>query len=222
MKKRILLLVIVIALVAYVLWPRSVSRMASIARDELEMNVPKSLLEHLEGPLITETANYSEFMWFKKLEWGESSKIFIKVYKSFNSCNRHDSWWRNFFCYLEPRVTMNHQWYYFLFPEGTSSFTEVFPSGYKGIKIRTSLISNVDSTLNGYELTVSTERIIRFLKAGYFEVMQNKNDTSIILFYEPVAYVYSDEKQDTIRLTAAKVFLNDTLGITLVPHQITD
>lgn len=221
MKLKILLLIIPLALIAYLLWPRSIDKMRSIAKEELEAQVPQSLLEQLSGPLISETENYAEFVWFKKLEWGDSSKIYIRVYANFHSCE-DNSWWRSFLCYLEPQVTMNHQWYYFLFAEGTSSFSEVFPSGDKGIEVKTSLISNADSIRNGYELTIPSELMVQFLEDGYFEVLQNENDTSIIAFYEPIANLYSNNKKDTIWITTAKVFLNDTIGITVVPHQISD
>lgn len=193
--------------------------MNSIAKVELEEQVPQSLLEQLSGPLISETESYTEFIWFKKLDWGDSSKIYIRVYENFNSC-KDNSWWRSFLCYLEPQVTMNHQWYYFLFPDGTSSFLEVFPKGNEGVEVNTSLISNTDSAQNGYELTLPTELMIRFLESGYFEVLQNENDTSIIAFYQPIANFYSNHKKDTIWVTTAKVFLNDSIGITIVPNQI--
>lgn len=221
MKPKIFLLVILLSLIVYLLWPRSVDKMNSIAKVELEEHVPQSLLDQLSGPLVSETENYAEFIWFKKLEWGDTSKICIRVYENFHSC-KENSWWRSFLCYLEPDVTMNHQWYYFLFPEGTSSFLEVFPSGDKGIEIKTSLNSNTDTIDHSYELTIPTELLVRFLECGYFEVLQNQSDTSFIAFYEPIANFYSKHRKDTVWITTAKVYLNDTIGITIVPHRISE
>lgn len=222
MKKgiKIILVLIFLGTISYILWPRSLKKMETIARQELQGNLHFSRVHELKGPLIYEQQEYVEFIWHKKLEWGDSSKIFIRVYRDLFSCERYDSWWRNFFCYLKPQVTMNYQWYYFLFADGgTSNFKEVFPTGLKGIKVMSSIVEmQHDKKGNGFEFTVPAERVIFFLKKGYFEVLEQKGETTVIAFYEPVINIYRQNKRDTIPLFTTKVFENDTTGIKIVPY----
>lgn len=221
MKSKTILFIISLSFIVYFLWPRSTHKMSSIAKEELVAIVPQPLINQLSGPLIRETDDHSEFVWFKNLEWGDTSKIYIRVYKNFYSC-KEKSWWRSFLCYLEPQVTMNYEWNYFIFEDGTGNFLEAFPSGGKAIEVQSSLISNADSIRNGYELIVPSEQIVKFLENGYFEVLQKENDTTIISFYEPIANWYLNNRKDTIWVSTAKVISNDTTGITLVPYKISD
>ena len=215
---KILLWLIVIGLIIFIFSPRSIGRMESIAKDELKINVSDSMFNLLQGPLIFKEKKYVEFVWYKKLEWGDTSKIFIRVYRSIFSCHRFDSWWRNYFCFLEPQVNMNYQWYYFLFADGTSNFQEVFPLGIKGIKIETAKDLSTKNTKDyHYKFTVPTNRISYLLKKGYFRVLQKKEETTIIEFYEPIANIYIERRKDAISVITAKVFSNDTTGITIIP-----
>ena len=212
-KRRTSVLVVILGLLTYVFWPRSIKRMERIAEYELQDEVQESIVRELGGPLIYHNQKYAEFVWYKVLEWGDTSKIFISVHRSIFSCDRYDSWWRNFLCYLEPSVTMNYAWNY-VGKIGASNFEEIFPEGAKGIEV----MSSVEMKGEGFDLIVPTERLIYFLKKGYFSVLQQEQKETTILFYEPIANVYLGNKKDTATLMTAKALANDSVGIFLIPY----
>lgn len=229
MKQHILILLLIALLfeaVFLVFTPRSTEQMEEIAMTELEdfLGNGYDKIYNLNGPFVSEKAKeFIEYFWFKKLEWGDSAKIYVKVYKSPLSPNRFESWWRNYLLYLSSSITMNYQWNYLIIKtsnKGINSFEEVFPEGDNRINLMSSLSLNIDSTkYQGYEITISAKKLLYLLKKGYFEILEKNNSETIISFYEPIASFYSDKNDsDTVSVMTAKVFVNDSSSISIFPY----
>jgi hypothetical protein len=221
MKKKITIIIVSIfflVFVSLILCPRSLKKAQTIAEQELYTNLHDRKIKELKGPLIDNQKESVEFIWYKELEWGDTSKIFIKVHKNIFLVEKNESWWRNILFFWEPQVTMNYQWYYFLFPDGTSSFEDVFPLGAKGIELMLNMKTFPNDTISGgnIELVIPADRLIYFIKKGYFEVLQKEKDTTIVAFYEPIARMHLQNKS-SVSVMTAKVLSIDTIGIAIIP-----
>ncbi|MCE2972283.1 MAG: hypothetical protein LW852_02445 [Sediminibacterium sp.] len=214
---KILFGLIVIILFVLIRPIRTKSVMKSIAKDEFDdIQVYDSLRKHLIGPLITNKGEYYEFKWYKLLEWGDTAAVHIDVYKKPSSFSwRDDFYW--------PRVTMNYQWYYFLFPQGISKFADILPEQYKKEGIDSSKYKpyhGQSEIADSIHFTVIPDRLFYFLQKGYFTIVE-KNDTyTIVDFYEPIANIVHKHKKDTITTMSAKVFMNDSMEVFMIPYDI--
>ena len=211
---------IVIALIIIVLFIairpiRTKSIIRSIAENEFINELKKdSLRKQLYGPIISEKEKYSEFKWYKVLEWGDTAAIYIDVYK-----NPFDNNWGNF---LFPRITMNYQWYYFLFPNGTSKFEDILPIQYEKRAIKSSdfKLYTKNEIADSIRFIVKPDRLFYFLQKGYFSVIEKNENYTIVDYYEPIANVVHKHKNDVTSTMSAKVFVNDSLEVLIIPYDI--
>jgi hypothetical protein len=213
---------ILIGLVAIILFVlirpiRTKSVMKSIAKNVFEnIQIYDSLRKQLIGPVISDKGNYVEFEWYKLLEWGDTSAIYIDVYKKPTSF----SWKDDFFW---QKITMNYQWYYFLFPHGTSKFEDILPPQFKREEVDYSKYKpyyRQNEITDSIKFTVISDRLFFFLQKGYFTIVE-KNDTfTIVDFYEPIANIVHKHKKDTITTMSAKVFVNDSMEVFIIPYDI--
>lgn len=192
--------------------------MISIAENRFE-DIPMydSLRMQLSGPKVSDRGKYLEFEWYKILEWGDTAALHIAIYKwpcSFS--------WRDDFYW--PRITMNYQWYYFLFPGGTSKFEDILPNQYKkkGIKFSDFILYHgqqkaIDDTIR---FIVKQDRLFYFLQKGYFTIVEKNENFAIIDFYEPIVNIEHTHKSDITTTISAKVFINDLLEVLIVPYDI--
>jgi len=214
--------IIIIGLVAIILFVlirpiRTKSIMKSIAVNEFEdIQMYDSLRKKLTGPVINDKGKYVEFKWYKVLEWGDTSTIYIDVYKKPSSF----SWRDDFFC---PKITMNYQWYYFLFPHGTSRFEELLSLQCQKEAIDFSKYKpyhRQNEVSNSINFTVIPERLFYFLQNGYFTVVEKNDDYTIVDFYEPIANIVHKHTDETISTMSAKVFVTDSLELFILPYDV--
>ncbi|MCK9208523.1 MAG: hypothetical protein M0P66_15525 [Salinivirgaceae bacterium] len=173
----------------------------------------------ISGPCVGEsTKTYISFFWFHELEWGDSAKIFVKVHKSLFT-----SAWRD---YRWPSITMNYQWTYLElnlgnhrlghFKDVLSQKNIVYPIGDY------SLLKNHPVNFDSSQLILVPERIFFFLKEGYFETLKKEENRTIVAFHEPIGKmnIKTSLKIDTSLTSGAKIYINDSAQILIVPCRI--
>lgn len=191
--------------------------MKSIAKDEFEdIQVYDSLRKQLIGPVVTDKGKYLEFKWYKLVEWGDTAAVNIDVYKKPSSFSwRDDFYW--------PRVTMNYQWYYFLFPEGTSKFADILPNQIANKFPDGSAFKfyhKQEQTADSINFIINPDRLFFFLQKGYFQIVEKNDDYTIVDFYEPIANIVHKHKKDTITTMSAKMFVNDSMEVLIMPYDV--
>jgi hypothetical protein len=217
MKKKlweILIALIIIFLIVVIKPIRTKSVMNSIAEDVFEdILIYDSLRKQLESPVISDKGKYLDFKWYKVLKWGDTSIVHIEVYKWPSSFS-----WRDHFYW--PRTTMNYQWNYFLFPNGTSKFTNLldnkddkkvidkfaFKPYSKNLKIADSI-----------NFIVKPEQLFFFLQKGYFQIIDNWDSCVFIDFYEPIAKISHKYKNYSTATISAKIYVYDSLELVILP-----
>jgi hypothetical protein len=220
MKKRIgiiLTIVLIIILLYIIVKPiRTTGVLKNIAQREFQ-NIPMydSLRKQLKGPIIIEKNKYNEFMWYRVLDWGDTAAIYIDVYKYPTSFSWRDD-------YFWPRITMNYQWGY-LTSGSISTFKDVLPLKFKKntmILSSLQLFPNQEKYYENSEVSISPDRLFYFLKKGYFEVLEKKEDYTVVAFYQPMGNVYArtQNKIDTINTMSAKVLINDAFEVLIIPY----
>jgi hypothetical protein len=190
--------------------------MKSIAVNEFEdLKIHDSLRKQLIGPVIIDNGVYIEFKWYKVLEWGDTSAIYIDVFRSPFKNN-----WSNFFT---PKITMDWQWYYFTFPNGTSKFGNILPNT-NGKKADDSskykLYHKQNEIADSMKFTVIPDRLFYFLQKGYFTVVEKKDTYTIVDFYESIANIVHKHTNENLSTMSAKVFVNDSLGVIIMPYDV--
>ena len=191
--------------------------MKSIAINEFEnIQIYDTLRKQLVGPVITEKDNYMEFKWYKVLDWGDTSAIHIDVYKRPTSFSWRDS-------FIWPRITMNHQWYYFLFPLGLSKFEDILPLEQKKTEIdlaKYKLTYNDSISSELINFAVLPDRLFYFLQKGHFNFVEQNDNCTIVDFYEPIANIANKDNKESIITTSAKVYVNDSFEILIMPYDM--
>ena len=222
MKKVIWIILIgLIVIILFVLTRpiRTISVMKNIAVSEFEhIQMYDSLRKKLTGPVFNDKGNHVEFKWYKVLEWGDTSAIYIDIYKKPTSFS-----WRDDFFF--PNITMNYQWYYFLFPQGTSKFEDILSLQCQKARIDSSKYRpyhRQNEASNSINFTVIPERLFYFLKKGYFTVLDKNDDYTIVDFYEPIANIVNKPTDEPISTMSAKIFVNDSLELLIVPYDVPD
>lgn len=188
--------------------------MNSIAHYELEDYLSvDSVRSQLLGPIIQDHEKYVEYKWYKELEWGDTAAIFIDVYKYPSTFS-----WRDDFFW--PRLTMNYQWYYFSFPEGTSKFADALPQKNKKViidSLKIKLYQSQNELVDSLQFIVIPNRLFFFLRKGYFTIVEKNDAYSIVDFYQPIATIYNNSNRDTTQTMSAKIYLNDALELIIQP-----
>lgn len=222
MKKRTVILltnVLIIILLCFIVKPiRTTSVLSNIAQREFQ-NIPvyDSLRKQLKGPIILKKNKYYEFMWYRVLDWGDTAAIFIDVYKYPTSFSWRDD-------YFWPRITMNYQWAY-LTSGAISKFEDVLPPKYENLPLIMSSIKlspNQEKYFESAELSIIPDRLFWFLKKGYFEVLEKKEDYTVVTFYQPIGNVYvrTPNKIDTINTMSAKLLINEAFEVLILPYNV--
>jgi hypothetical protein len=220
MKKRIgiiLTIVVIIILLYFIVKPiRTTGVLSNIAQREFQnIAMYDSLRKQLIGPIILKKNTYNEFMWYRVLDWGDTAAIYIDVYKYPTSFSWRDD-------YFWPRITMNYQWGYLT--SGTiSTFKDVLPLKYENKNLNLSslqLYPNQEKYYESSEMLINPDRLFYFLKKGYFEVLEKKEDYTVVAFYQPIGNVYerTKNKTDTINTMSAKVLINEASEVLIIPY----
>lgn len=113
MKKTIYIVVsIIILIILFIIKPiRTDSIMQNIAEEDLENILfeqfgsldSERIINNLKGPLVFSHKEYTEFIWYQKLNEKDSAKIFINVYKYPKTFSLRDDFFWN-------KITMNNNW----------------------------------------------------------------------------------------------------------------
>ncbi len=213
---KILSAIIVITLFIITRPIRTESVMKSIAINEFEnIQMYDSLRKQLTGPVIIDKGKYLEFKWYKVLEWNDSARLYIDIFKK-----PIGQEWKSFF---SPRITMDWQWYYFLFPNGTSTFADVLPSQQKNLPIDSSKYKpyhRQNEMPDSINFIVIPDRLFYFLQKGYFTVVDEMDTYTIVDFYEPIANIVHRHAKETLSTMSAKVFVNDSLEVFILPYDV--
>lgn len=195
---------------------RTAGVLSNIAYREFQ-NIPMydSLRKQLKGPIILKENKYNEFMWYRVLDWGDTAAIYIDVYKYPTSFSWRDD-------YFWPRITMNYQWGY-LASGSISTFKDVLPIKYENrplILSRLHLYPNQEKYYESSTVSISPDRLFYFLKEGYFEVLEKKENYTIVAFYQPIGNVYvrTQNKIDTTNTMSAKVLINEASEALIIPY----
>jgi len=214
-KKHFIWIIASVILIIVFIIPRCNFVRTKIAYSELENSHDDSVLRILKGPIVSEDneRNYTDYIWYYKLAWGDSAKIYFSFSNSVFS---------NTIEYYIPKVTMNYQWYYLQFPNGTSKFYEIvskcenFGMGdYNDFSIfqETNYSDSIMKLLY-------PNRLLFYLKKGYFEIEKQEKDFSDIKFYEPYTYIFKrKDRIDTVYNTmTAKVYIDSCKYIHISPR----
>lgn len=215
----ILTIVVIIILICLIIKPiRTTGVLSDIAQREFQ-NIPMydTLRKQLKGPIILNKNKFNEFMWYSVLDWGDTAAIYIDVYKYPASFSWRDN-------YFWPRITMNYQWGY-LTSGPISTFKDVLPLKYENNTVILSslqLLTNQEKYYESSEVSISPDRLFYFLKKGYFEIIEKKEDYTVVAFYQPIGNVYlkTQNKIDTINSMSAKVIINETFEVLIIPYNV--
>jgi len=211
---------------------RSLKTMELIAKDKL-MNEPFFLFtdtyvedyKGIEGPIVTEMKERVKFTWYKVLDWGDTAKVSAYVYKFFlRDLNGMGLLFKD--RKEPPDISANYQWYYVYVGDrnGKSSFADLIPDKYTVNSVN-SLNYELSCKQNELEdlvfFIVNPNRLLFFLKKGYFFLMEKDYNYSIVDFYEPIAQKVDWQNNDTMSTMStmsAKVFFIDSLEVFIVPN----
>ena len=103
---------IIIIISLFIIKPiRTDSIMQNIAKEDLENILfeqfgnsdSERIVNNLKGPLVFSNKEYTEFIWYQKLNDKDTAKIFINVYKYPKTFSLRDDFFWN-------KTTMNNNW----------------------------------------------------------------------------------------------------------------
>ena len=103
---------IIVLIILFIVKPiRTNSIMQNIAKEDLENILLKQfgnsdserIINNLKGPLVSSNKEYTEFIWYQKLNDKDTAKIFINVYKYPKTFSLRDDFFWN-------KTTMNNNW----------------------------------------------------------------------------------------------------------------
>jgi hypothetical protein len=113
MKKAIYIMAFIIIIISlFIIKPiRTDSIMQNIAKEDLENILfeqfgnsdSERIVNNLKGPLVFSNKEYTEFIWYQKLNDKDTAKIFINVYKYPKTFSLRDDFFWN-------KTTMNNNW----------------------------------------------------------------------------------------------------------------
>ncbi len=219
----VIVTLILLAIVNWLLVPRTIGQMKEMATGDVLWSLSgmhyyglsgenaEAFFEELSGPLVDTThEDYIEFKWYEVLDWGDTASISCDVWRSLSSFSWRDS-------YFWPRTTYNRQWSYLFDPR--SEFSDVLPTEYQGkVSILSALRLSPDQRqqTDSMEMIVDPERLLFFLKEGYFELLDQGRYHTVVGFYEPIGYIFMG--LDTIRPRAAEVYIDEAAEVLIVPY----
>lgn len=171
----------------------------------------------IEGPLVSDRKKRIVYTWYIVLEWGDTAKVSAYVYKNF--LNEFLGFFRK---KNPPDVTANHQWNYIYIGDGNgiSKFADILPNTYndKPTNILNFSLNYDQNKINdSIEFCVKPERILYYLKKGYFFLDEKNKNYAIVDFYEPIAQIVSKYKNLTVSTMSAKIYVNDSSEVLILP-----
>lgn len=205
---------------------RTMGVMEKMAREALVDDGPfklfsddgKPIYNGIEGPIITDNQDRVKFTWYKVLEWGDTAKISAYVYKNFlielNGVFRKKN---------PPSVAADEQWQYVYLSDGISKFTDVIPQKYKNETqdaFKVKYYHNQNETSDSIKFIIMQDRLFYFLQKGYFSVEEKNNDYTTVEFYEHIANIVHKRTNQKLDTRFAKVFVNDSLEVIIVPYDL--
>jgi hypothetical protein len=223
----IIIFIIFIILFLLIVKPfRTMGVMESIAKEKLMEEGPLKLFSDndepiykgIEGPIVTDRGERVEYRWYKVLEWGDTASISAFVYKNFLKEFSGSFRKKN-----PPSVTADGKWYYVYVPEGISKFADALPLQHKKGIINSSkikLYQGQNEIADSIQFIVKPSRLFYFLQKGYFSVVEKDENYIIVDFYEPIANIVHKHTKDSISTMSAKVFLNDSLEVLIIPYDV--
>jgi len=202
--------------------------MEGIAKEMLKEQGPLQLFSDknepiyagIEGPIVTDRKERIEYTWYKILEWGDTASISAFVYKSV--LNEFSGIFR---AKNPPSVTADTRWFYVYMPEGISNLKEILP---KSRDCNTTDLSALmlcythEKMADSIEFIVKPERLLFFLRKGYFHILAKQENNVFIEFYEPIANIVQVNTKDTINTKSAKVSFNESSVVQILPYYEND
>lgn len=220
---KIILPISIVIFIAFVfLKPRSEKRMEKIAYKELANYLGErfdTTNYNLVGPLVNnKNTEYTSFQWYRVLPWGDTASIYIDVFKRINTFS-----WRDI--YFWPRITMNYQWNYLM--GSPSKMEDILPLGLKDttrLKHKISFSLKQDTLSDSTELLMPAKKLFYFLQNGFFNVLDKKENYTIVEFFEPIGniHIINGDKCDSLSTVGAKVYVNDHLEVSIEPYKVPD
>lgn len=207
---------------------RTTRVMENIAKEMLMEEGPLQLFsdndepiyEGIEGPIITDMQEIVEYTWYKVLEWGDTASISAFVYS--NYLNEFSGIFR---VKNPPSVAADVKWYYVYIPEGISKFTDILPKKYDSCSIDVSVFefnSKQERIADSIDFIIKPYRLFFFLQKGHFQIVEKNDDYTIVDFYEPIANIVNKPTDEPISTMSAKIFVNDSLELLIVPYDVPD
>lgn len=205
---------------------RTNSVMENIAKQMLTEEGPLQLFsengepiyEGIGGPKVTDRNEITEYTWYKVLEWGDTAKISAFVYKNF--LNEFSGVFRK---KNPPSVAADRKWYYVYIPNGISKFTDLLPNKHFVTPVDLNVFklhSSQSNISDSISFIVSPNRLLFFLKKGYFEIVDKNDDYSIVDFYEHIAYNGPNIINENNSTISAKVVFNDSFEVIIMPYKV--
>lgn len=202
---------------------RTTKTMESIAKSELKdepfyvfTRKNANLYRGLEGPIIIDRQERVQFSWYKVLEWGDTATISAFVYKSFfkELCGI-------FRAKNPPSVIADIKWYYVFVPEGISKFNDILPRQFNKLDISKFKLKDCEQNKHdSIVFLVKPERLLFFLKKGFFQLVEKSEKYSTIDFYQPVATIIDKQTKRTVTTNSARIYFFDSLKVQISPCKV--
>lgn len=171
-------------------------------------------LNDFKGPIISENINYKglKFSWYKCLNYNDTVYVNISVPNySFPLVN-------------DTRLTMSYDWKFLFGPK--SKFSELIDKGENDSwMINKLLFSNEQDKYyvneNSSYLKIEKNKLLYYLKNGYFDILKKYEDSTVVLFYKPIGdIIYSNNKKSFT--LGASVTIDSMNQILIKPIDVPD
>jgi hypothetical protein len=176
------------------------------------------IYEEIEGPIVTDRQVRVEYTWYKVLDWGDTATISAYVFKNILT---------EFFCIFSKKnpvsTSADDKWYYVYVANGISKFGDVLPNKHKKGAIDSSKYKpyyRKNEIPDSIKFIVESDKLFYFLQKGYFTVVEKNDDYTLVDFYEPIANIAHKYTNETTSTMSAKVFVNDSLELLIVPYDV--
>ncbi len=175
------------------------------AKKELITDIHRHEFEMLSGPFIVKKDEASTtFMWYKTLEFTDTAKAYVIVPRK-----------RSFFSNI--KIGMNYQYGYL---EGAmNSFKDLFPENIADKFDENIQLSEFkpDSLTYSIKYIIDINKLLFFIKEGYFDILSKNESYAVITFYEPFAEISQSINSISGSTWAAKIFFGDSNKISILP-----
>lgn len=175
-----------------------------------------------KGPIVDTThKDFVKFIWYVPLDWGDTVYFLHKVYSntSFFSCSGISDYHMppNTHCEKLTYLDYNfHSSFKLLLPNKILS-KDTNPSNF-------TLSPNQSMYTDTLDFIIKPDKLLFFLKNGYFRFYVRKENYADIQFYETIANIPNHYKGKTnmIKTRGARIYINKQLEVLIVPFSIPD